>query len=258
MSGPHWSEYADFVTTFNPKGIDISGGIDYRDSYQYDKQYDTVASYWEAGAGMEPTPAYVQPSVYFEWMPFLFATGRVQYDGYYYFGANGGLLSFSSAQDPFGDDELKALKGNEESGAGSRVLFQPTLQLKIGDFVIRNQSDVARYRFQGTGPFFLVQEYDTLLPNNGRLFANRSQVLKEMALSDGNLLIGPYYEFVRGAEGTRTRRQVGILLYSEHRGPKAAAGEQHYVAQIGYNRTDGNREGEVFFLIGLGFSSILK
>ncbi len=258
ISRPRWSEFADLAATFNPTGIDLSGGIEYRDPYRYDSGYDTAGSYWKAGAGMELSPAYAQPSVYLEWMPFLFATGRVQYDRYSYFGTNGGVLSFSSAQEPFGDQELKALKGSEQSGAGSRVLFQPMLQAKIGDFVVRNQSDVARYRFPGTGPFFLVQEYDTLLPNNGRLFANRTQVLKEMPSPDGKLLIGPYYEVVRGGQGTSARRQVGILLYSERSGSKAADREHHYFAQIGYNLTDRNRQGEIFFLMGLGFSSVLK
>ncbi len=133
-------------------------------------------------------------------------------------------------------------------------MVQPTFQAKLGDILIRNQSDLARYRFPGPGPFFLVQEYDTLLPNSGWLFANRTQVLKEFSSSDRTTLIGPYYEFVRGAPGTRVRRQIGILFYREQKRPGSDDQKNHVVAQIGYDMTDQNRQGQIFFLLGLGFS----
>ncbi len=253
--GPRWIQSADLDGTFNPKGIDLFYGIAYQDPYRYDSRRSEVSSSWEAGTVLGLTPSDVQPALYFEWMPAPFVTGRLEYDGYYYFGANGGSLSFSSAEDHFGDPELRARQGTEVSGVGSRLLFQPTFQARIGDIVIRNQTDIARYRFPGPGPYYLSQEYDTLLLNNGTLFANRTQLLKEMPLSDGKLLAGPYYEYVRGAEGTRVRRQIGILLYLEQSKPNRADSEKHYVAQVGYDLTDQNREGQVFFLIGLGFSS---
>ncbi len=254
--GPFWSESGDFGATFNPRGLELSAGIAYQDPYRYDRIRNEANASWEAGAATIITPSYVQPSLYFEWMPAPFATGRLEYDPYYYFGRYSGSLSFASAQDHFGDPELRARSGTEESGAGSRVLFQPTFQMSVAGIVFRNQSDLARYRFPGIGPYFLVQEYDTLLEENGRLFANRTQVLKEILSSDGALLIGPYYEFVRGAPGTRIRRQIGILLYSEKR--KGTGHERHIVAQAGYDLTDQNREGQVFLLIGFGFSSGAK
>ncbi len=253
--GSAWSEYADALASYNPKGAEVSGGLEYRNSYRYDNRYDSVSSYWQTGVGMNLTPAYAQPSVHLEWMPFLAVVGRLQYDRYYYFGANGGLLSFSSAGDPYGDRELGARRGTEESGVGSRVLFQPTVQLKTGDIVMRNQSDIARYRFPGKGPFFLVQEYDALLENGGSLLANRTQVLKEIKGPDADLLVGPYYEIVRAAAGAVPRRQMGVLLYSEQSRKQASSEEHHYFALIGYDLQDRNRKGEIFFLVGLGLSS---
>ena len=150
---------------------------------------------------------------------------------------------------------MRARQGTEDAGAGSRLFFQPTLQFKIGEIVVRNQSDFARYRFPGPGPYYWAQEYDTLLRNGDWLFANRTQVLKEMRFSNGTVLIGPYYEIVQGAEGTTVRRQIGLLLYSERSRPDHADQERHVVAQVGYDRTDQNRQGEIYVLIGLGFSS---
>jgi hypothetical protein len=258
--GKEWSEYVDFVGFYNPLGLDLSGGFEYKDSYRYDDHYDSVSSYWQAGAGIDVIPSYAQPSIAFEWMPALFLIARLQYDGYYYFGTNGGLLSFSSGSDPFGDQELRARRGTEESGIGSRILFQPTIQLKIGDIVLRNQSDIAKYWFPGKGPFFLEQEYDTLLKNGDHLFANRTQVLKEISGGPGNgsILLGPYYELVHAEAADLTRQRIGVLFYSEQSHKNRPFDTSHFFAEIGYNLEDRNRGHEIYFLIGVGGSSVLK
>ncbi len=255
---PHWSQSADAEAAFNPRGLYLSEGISYQDPYRHDAGLKETSSSWEAGANVGTSPSYFQPSLYLEWMPALFVTARLEYDPYWYFGRHHGSLSFSSAQDHFGDPELRAREGTEDAGTGSRLFIQPTLQFKIGDIAVRNQSDLARYRFPGPGPYYLAQEYDTLLRNNGWLFANRTQVLKEIRFAGGIMFIGPYYEVVQGTPGTRLRRQAGILFYSEKSRQNAAEHGYHYVAQIGYDLTDQNREGQVFFLIGLGFSSELR
>lgn len=258
--GKEWSQYADLVGTYNPLGIDLSGGFEYKDSYRYDDHYDAVSSYWQTGAGIDISPSYVQPSIDFEWMPSLFLVARLQYDGYYYFGTNGGLLSFSSGKDPFGDQELRARRGTEESGVGSRILFQPTLQLKLGDIVLRNQSDIAKYRFPGKGPFFFEQEYDTLLKNGDHLFANRTQALKEISggPDNGSIFLGPYYELVHAEAADLTRQRMGLLFYSEQNHNNRPLDTSHFFAEIGYNLKDRNRGHEMFFLIGVGGSSVLK
>ncbi len=257
-TGTSWSEDVDIVGTFNPLGLEASAGYSYTNAYRYDEHYDAVSASWTAGPEIALTPSFLRPSLSFEWMPFLFLTTRFEYDGYYYLGANGGMLSFSSAADAFGDRELRARKGTEDSGRGSRLLLQPTVQLRIGDIVLRNQSDIARYRFPGSGPFFHEQEYDTLLKDGGLLFANRTQVLKEKTSGGDTLLFGPYFELVHAAVSDIVRRQIGILLYSERSRSTASADESHYFLQIGYNLRDRNREGEIFILIGTGLSSAVR
>jgi hypothetical protein len=258
--GKEWSEYADLVGAYNPRGLDVSGGFEYKDSYRYDDHYDAVSSYWQAGAGIDVNPAYAQPSIAFEWMPALFFVARIECDGYSYFGKNGGLLSFSSGRDAFGDHELRARRGTEESGFGSRLLFQPMIQLKTGDFVLRNQSDIAQYRFPGTGPFFLEQEYDTLLRNGDHLYANRTQVLKEISGGPGNgsIFLGPYYELMHAQAADLTRQRIGVLFYSEQSHKNRSFDTSHFFAEIGYNLEDRNRERQIFLLIGVGGASVLK
>lgn len=254
-----WSEYVDLAGTANPLGLDVSGGFEYTDSYRYDHT-DAVSSYWQTGAGIDISPSYAQPSIAFEWMPALFLVTRLEYDGYSYFGKNGGLLSFSSGRDPFGDRELRARRGTEEAGFGSRLLFQPTIQMKVGDVVLRNQSDIAQYRFPGRGPYFLEQEYDTLLKDGDHLYANRTQALKEISTGHGgdSVLFGPYYELVHAQAADLTRQRIGILFYSEQSNKNRSVETGHFCAEIGYNLEDRNRGHEVYLLVGVGGDRVMK
>jgi hypothetical protein len=251
--GGQWIGSADFIGAYNPQGIGLTGGVDYRNSYRFSEQYKTVSAYWQTGAGLGVNPAYVQPSVDFEWMPWLPIILRLQYDIYSFFGTNGGLLSFTSPQEPFGDSARRARKGTEESGFGRRVLFQPTLQLKAGGLILRNQSDIAWYRFPGKGPYFLELEYDTLLKNGDLLFANRTQALKEIGNSEkGVMLVGPFYEVVRAEAARLTRERIGLLFYTEQGPQLEFFHDTHFFAQVGYNLEDPNRAREVFFILGVG------
>jgi len=251
--GGAWTGSVDLIGEYNPQGIDLSGGVDYRNSYRYSEEYETVSAYWQTGVGLDINPSYVQPSVSGEWMPWLPIILRLQYDGYYFFGANGGLLSFASPQEPFGDSARKARKGTEETGFGQRLLFQPTVQLKAGSLILRNQSDVAWYRFPGRGPYFLELEYDTLLKDGDHLFANRTQVLTEIGESkNGVTVIGPFYEVVHAEAANLIRKRLGLLWYTE-RGPKIGFFDTtRYFGQVGYDLEDPNRGHQVFFIIGVG------
>jgi hypothetical protein len=258
--GGNWIGIVDFIGEYNPLGIDLKGSIDYRDSYGFDERYDAVSAYWQSGAAIDINPAYIQPSIDFEWMPWLILTLRLQGDGYYYLGANSGLLSFPSSTYPFGDSVRRARKGTEETGFGRRVLFKPTVQMKVGNILLRNQSDIARYWFpEDKGPYFLELEYDTLLKNNDTLLANRTQALLEIGKpSTGQTLIGPFYEIVYADAARLTRQRVGLLFYSE-KGPSSAFfGARHYFAEVGYNLEDTNRAYQEFILIGIGTDFSMK
>jgi hypothetical protein len=251
--GSSWSGTADLIGTLNPLGLMLTSGIDYQNSYRYSSDYDMVSAYWKTGGELGLTPAYLQPSNHFEWMPWVAAVVNVEYDGYYFFGANEGLLSFSSAQQPFGDDVRRARRGTEESGFGQRLMLQPTLQFKIDKIIVRNQSDYAWYRFPGKGPYFLELEYDTLLKNGDHLFANRTQILDEISRSGENsTLAGPFFEIVHASAANLTSRRIGLLFYSEQGPQLSFFKKSHYFGQVGYYLTDPSRSHGIFCLIGVG------
>ena len=56
-------------------------------------------------------------------------------------------------------------------------MLQPTLQGKVANFIIRNQTDLAYYTFPGRGSYFLELFYNTLMKDGDYLVANRTQFL---------------------------------------------------------------------------------
>ncbi len=244
--------YADFAGAWNPKGIGILTGVDYRNSYRYSPEYGAVSAYRQIGLGLGVNPAYLQPSISAEWMPVLFLALRLSADGYYFYGLNGGLLSFSSANDPFGNSVRREREGTEESGFGTRIFVQPTLRAKIGGIIIRNQTDYGYYRFPGRGPYFLELEYDTLLKDKDRLFANRTQALADLGKGQAATLLGLFYETVRADAAHLSRKRIGILGYTEQGPHLGWFRATRYFGQAGYNLEDPNRAHEFFFVIGAG------
>jgi hypothetical protein len=213
------------------------------------------SSYLQAGTMLGVNPAYAQASVYGEWMPAIFAQLRLQYDLYGFFGANGALLSFPSARSPFGDREIDALKGHEESGIGHRLFLQPTLRGKIGPLYLRNQTDIAYYRFDARGPFFFEREYDTLLKDGDFLLANRTHALFELwkGKTDQILLAGPFYEVTHAADAGLTRQRIGLGVYWVPVDRLWSLSRPRFYAEVGYNAHDRNRNHEPFAVFGVGF-----
>ncbi len=246
---------ADLVGEANPEGVMLVVGGFRRWIQEFDRTYGIPASYLQAGGMLGVNPAYAQASVYGEWMPALFAQLRLQYDLYTYFGANGGLLSFPSADARFGDKEVDARKDQEESGAGHRILFQPTLRAKVGPFILRNQTDAAYYLFPGSGPYFHELEYDTLLKNGDFLVANRTQALFEAwkGKQDEVLLAGPYYEVTHAGDADLTRQRAGGVLYWVPKENVWLLDRPRIYAQFGVNLQDRNRDHELFAVFGVGF-----
>ncbi len=247
--------HADLVGAANPEGFMLVVGAYRRWISMFDKIEAIPSSYLQAGTMLGINPALAQASIYGEWMPAIFAQLRLQYDLYGFFASNGALLSFPSARSRFGNDEIDALKGQEESGLGHRLLLQPTLRGKVGPLYLRNQTDLAYYRFDGRGPFFFEREYDTLLKDGDFLVANRSHVLFEAWKGTANeiLLAGPFYEVTHAVDATLTRQRVGAALYWVPKERLWSLSRPRFYAEIGYNVQDRNRGHEAFGVFGVGF-----
>ena len=252
--GGRFSVYGDLGAKLNPDGAAFLGGVKYRNSYRYDAKYDAVSSYWQTGIGLAITPAFTQAGVHAEWMPWLFLQMRVQYDYMEYLGINGGLLSFPSANSPFGN-EVRKNRTDEEKTHGSRIMFQPTFQGKVDRFIIRNQTDLAYYSFAGQGPYFMELWYNTLMKNDDYLVANRTQFLYTVFPdSKGKkLLTGPYYEVTRAFDAQITQQKIGVALYWEPAPSLLHISHPHLGVMGGYHLEDPNRQGQLYVILGAGF-----
>ena len=245
---------ADLVGGVNPMGLAAIIELNYRKSDSYNEAYSMPGSYRQAGLGLTLTPAYVRTSLLVEWMPWVFLGLRGQYDGYAYFGANDALLSFPSANAPYGDDELDK-RDDEEKTFGQRLLFRPTLQLKWGPVLFRNRTDAAYYRFSGKGPYFHEREYDTLLKDGDFLLANKTHILWEVERSgkEKRFMVGPFYEWVRAWEADIIQQRIGLGVYWVPRDKILPLDRPRIFIQGGYHLQDPNRQDTWFIQAGFGF-----
>lgn len=252
--GGHLTFYGDLAGRVNPAALGLLLGINYRDVYGYSEKYDAASSYWQTGLSLGISPAYGQTSVHVEWMPFIIFSLRAQGDYYRFFGRSNSLLSFSSAGDPFGENANKD-RHDEEIANGQRLMLQPTLQGKIGGFLLRNQTDMAYYRFSGRGPYFLDQEYYTLLKDGDYLISNRTEILYE-AWKDPRgktLLAGPYYDATRADDARITQQKIGGTIYWVPADKLWGTDRPRIYLKGGYHLQDPNFQGQLYMTLGVGF-----
>ncbi len=165
-----------------------------------------------------------------------------------------GRCSPSSGAVPFGDAAIAARAGEARAAIGGRGMIQPTLRAKLGPVIVRNQTDVAHYRFAAAGPFFYEWEYDTLLARSDVLVADRIQVMIEAWKrgSEAMLLVGPVYDVTHAFAAALTRQRLGLALYWVPVEAWGRVRRPRIYGQGGANLEDPNRRGEPFFVVGIG------
>ncbi len=261
-TGGHWLLNTELGGRLNPQGLYVSGALNYRNVYGYDSRDDMVTSYWQTGVGLAVSPSMSRASARFEWMPWLFLPLKLEYDYDRYFGRSWGLLSFPSARSSISDDAIKQKSDRNEEVAtdGLRILFQPTLQAKIGPVYLRNQTDLAYYFFSGKGPYFLDLEYYTLLKDRDLLVSNETSMLFEIWKGSRNriLLAGPYYEVTRARDAEITQQKVGIAFSFTPWDTIGMLDKPYLQIKLGYYLEDPDRQQQVYLLIGMGFDIHLR
>jgi len=211
-------------------------------------------AYAQLGGYLAISPAALDIALHGEWQPHPALRLRLQYDFYSFLGQNGSLLSFPSADSPFGQDVVDARDGQEETTTGRRFLFQPTLAAKLGPLILRNRTDVAYYRFDGKGPYFLDQDNIMLLKDGDLLVNDRAEILFKPWQDDANdLYAGPFYEFVYGKGADLDSQRVGVALALAHHGRLAFTDRSRVYLQGGRYLHDRNRQSELFAVVGIGF-----
>ena len=244
--------YADTLLRANPEGAMVTVGINTQKIYKIDADYNIPSNELKLGGEIGINPSYAQFSVYSEWMPVLFFKLRLQYDHYEFLGQYGGLLSFSSSNQKYGDAIIENREGEEESTTGSRIVIKPLLRAKIGDFLLRNQFTLAQYYFGGEGPYFLESEYSVLLKNDDTLYANNFTIFYDVKINGKlNFFIGPYHEWINTKSANITNQRIGINLFFETQ-RNSQFQKQRFYARLGTYLEDRNRDGEYFSLLGYG------
>ncbi len=244
---------ADLAAMINPDGLMLMIG-GYKRWVKETAEEGMPARYTQAGFGLGLNPAYAKGSLHAEFQPAIFFNMRLEYGLYGFLGTNGGLLSFPDADAKFGKHELDDIKGSEEKAVGHRGLVQPTFYAKAGPVLIINQTDVAYYRFNGDGPYFLDWEYDTLVNDGDYVIANRTQFLVPAWKGAGAAVLytGPYYEITHAHDADLTRQRAGGQLYWTPTDMFWGMDNPRIYSQMGVNIQDPNRKGEIYMTLGCG------
>lgn len=246
--------FADAVARYGPAGVMVSAGGARRWTQDDGPSLMTQGRSAQLGATVGVNPAYVQASLAAEWVPVAPLQLRLQYDALGFFGANGALLKFPSPHSKFGQDELDALSGEEQTGIGHRVMFSPVLRAKVGRLIVRNQTDLDWYMLARSGGWYYESEYDTLIDENDWLVANRTALMVELWRGAGGatLLVGPMYDVTRAGAAQITRQRLGASAYWAPATRWFGFDRPRLYALAGVNLSDRNREGEPFALLGFG------
>lgn len=249
-----WVTSVDLAAGDNPTTLALLAETRYRHIYHQDSFPLWDGLYRQGGFQINVTPAFGRIGAHAEWLPIAILQLRLQYDRYHFFGQYGSQLSYGAGDEPFGDKEIETRKGEEKTGTGNRILFQPTLQMKFGRYIVRNRIDYAVYTFSGKGPFYHEWEYDTLLKTSDNLFANQLMFFYEfISKSNGKrLLFGPYHEYVRASHAKLVRTRMGANLYYSPMAKYLGFNQPRIWAQAGWNLRDRNRDDEFFFVTGIG------
>ncbi|MCK4710327.1 MAG: hypothetical protein KAU21_17050 [Gammaproteobacteria bacterium] len=242
----------DLISLINPLGISLSANGFYRQVYRHDESPLWDGLYYQTGLQANLNPAFARAGIHLEWLPVAILKLRLQYDRFYFSGSNGSLLSFASADDLFGDDELLAREGEEVSGYGDRALFQFEFRAKLNNMIIRNITGLVYYRFPGDGPYYLEREYEILMATSDDVVSNQTFLLFENKNEKGSSFIGPYHDYVHVRKSNLTRERLGVTWYQEYTASVGAVQEPHWFIQSGIYLNERNREDEFYLVAGVG------
>ena len=245
----------DLVGLYNPLGISFSSSAYYRQSYHYSEGDSPLWQdlYWQGGAQLAANPAYQRGGFHVEWVPIAILLLRAQYDRYYFTGSNGSLLAFDDTTGHYGDDEIAAREGEEQSGYGKRYLLGLTLRAKLGSVIVRNVTNLARYEFPGAGPYYLEREYELLMTPTDHLFSNQFYLLYESKDGKGtSSYFGPYYDYVQIRETRLERERLGVTFFQESGKSLGFLQRPRWYIQSGVYLTERNRQDELFLVFGIG------
>ena len=244
----------DLISLYNPLGLSLSAKGFYRKVYRYDKSEIWDGLYYQTGFQINVNPAFSRAGFHFEVMPIAVLQLRLQYDRLQFSGQHGSLLSFSSSEDLFGDNELENREGDEESGYADRRLFQLIFRAQFANTIIRNVTDFSFYKFQGAGPYYLEREHEILMAADDDVVFNKLFLLFKTDFDDvrGSRYFGPYHEHMKVNQSGLIQERVGLTWFQEYNARLGILIKPRWYLQLGSYLKDQNREGEVYLIFGIG------
>ena len=253
-----WSQELD-VDAFGTKGPD---GLQINGAYSLRKVLSGPRTepfaYVQLGAVVAANPAYGFGGLFVEAQPAPFLVLRAERSALRFFGTAGCLLSFPTASAPFGDDAIKARKGQEESVGGARTLLQATPQVRFGQVVLRHQATFGWWQFGGRGPWFYEYENDTLLRNRDRTSDQQTFALWESDWGAFKTYSGGTFQVTRASDAGLERRRLGLVLSFDYKEGGGRWGKPRGGLIIGRNQADPNRKGELYATCSLGTSWTIR
>ncbi len=243
----------DLISLYNPLGLSFAAKAYHRQIYHHDdsKLWDGLYYQWAAETNINP--AFIRAGVYFEWMPIAVLQVRARYDKLYFSGSNGSLLPFSSKDQLFGDDELKARIGDEISGQGDRASLHVTLRAKFDNVIVRNVTNYSYYQFPGNSPYYLEREHELLMATNDHVVSNQLYLLFENNGTNGETsFLGPYHDYAHVRNSGLTSERLGLTWYKEYDKPYAGLKKPRWYIQSGIYLQEPNRKDEGYLLFGIG------
>jgi hypothetical protein len=238
-------QWVQFGAMANPGGLQLKWTGSIRRTFDWRTQKDPWSSL-EGGAVLAMTPAFGKAGLFVEWQPLPIAVFRVEGDQLRFTGHYGGVLSFAHGTDRFGESELQARRGDEESGGGKRVSTQATFQYQSGPVVFRAPLALVWTRSSGRGPWFYDPQYDTLLRDGDQLRDLQLQVGWVWTSPSNSLTCGPAIQTQSSREANLERRRAGLFAYLTKPKPLGPFHDPYLAIQIGRDLRDPNRTGQTY------------
>ena len=209
-------------------------------------------AYMQGGVIASCSPAFGYAGLVVEVQPAPFLVLRAEHEATRFFGQWGALLSLPTAMAPFGDADLKARNGQEESASGVRTVIQDTPQARLGQVVLRHQATFSWLHFGGRGPWFYDCENDTLLRGDDRIQDQQTFALWESNWGSLKSYCGATWQVTTAHASGLTRRRLGAVVSFEASSTWGRWGRPRGGLIVGQNQSDPNRKGELYGSASLG------
>ena len=184
---------------YNPIGLEdqIRVGVQRRILHSDSPLFRDTFVFFGSAPKLNPAYAKIGPSL--EIQPLSILNVRAAVEIVEYFSTFGFLQSYNSPLANYSDSAMSAADKIDNAAyatSGVHAILEPTFQLKLGSFALRNKFSVEYWRMnlRGSDTVFYDATLDTLVPGNGWVIAND---LDALYLTKFGLTVGARYSVVK-------------------------------------------------------------